>query len=101
MCRQIGDRQAEADTLNSLGEAFLGTGCPAEARIHHAAALDSASQTGNTYEQARAHNGLGRTHRVAGDLGEARHQRQQALALYESLGAPEADQIRAEIAHDH
>jgi len=98
MCRESGDRQVEADALNGLGEAFLAAGRPDDARTHHAAAVDSASHIGNTYEQARAHNGLGRAHHALGDLGQARRQWQQALTLYESLGAPEADQIRAQLA---
>jgi len=97
LAREIGDREYEADALNGLGEFLLGTGQPGRARVQHAAALGLASQTGGKYQQARAHHGLARAHQAAGDPGRARRHWQQALALYADLGAPEADQVRAEL----
>jgi DNA-binding SARP family transcriptional activator/Tfp pilus assembly protein PilF len=98
LAREIGAREDEADALNGLGEVFLGTGQPGQARVQHAAALGLASQIGGKYQQARAHHGLARAHRAADDTGRGRHHWQQALALYSGLGAPEADQVRAELA---
>jgi Flp pilus assembly protein TadD len=87
----------KADALNDLGEVLLGTGQPAQARAHHAAALDLASQIGGKYQQARAHNGLGHAFHATGDHGQARRHWQQAITLYTGLGAPEADEVRAQL----
>jgi len=35
---------------------------------------------------------------AVGDRSQARHHWQQALGLYAQLGAPEADQVRAQLA---
>jgi DNA-binding SARP family transcriptional activator/Flp pilus assembly protein TadD len=96
--REIGDRSGEAEALNGLGEVLLATGQPGHARTQHATALGLAAQIGNKDEQARAHNGLGQAHHVIGDPGQARHHWQEALTLYTSLGAPEADQVKAQLA---
>ena len=80
------------------------TGQPGQACAQHAAALGLAIADGDKYQQARAHHGLARACQAAGDPGQARHHWQQALALYTDLGAPEADQVRAQLAaadHDH
>jgi DNA-binding SARP family transcriptional activator/Tfp pilus assembly protein PilF len=97
LCRQAGDRAGEAVALNGLGEMFLATGRPGRARSQHAAALALASRIGETYEQARAHNGLARVHHAGDDRGQACHHWRQALTLYTELGAPEADQVRAQL----
>ena len=96
--RDIGDQAGEAEALNGLGEVLLATGQPGAARTQHAAALELAAQNGNKDEQARAHNGLGQAHHAVGDPGQARHHWQEALALYTSLGAPEAEQVKAQLA---
>jgi DNA-binding SARP family transcriptional activator/Tfp pilus assembly protein PilF len=98
VCRQVGDRQLEADALNGLGEAFLAAGRPVDARTRHAAALDSAGQIGNAYEQARAHNGLAHSYDASGNGDRARSHWLESLDLYIGLGAPEADQIRRQLA---
>jgi tetratricopeptide (TPR) repeat protein len=104
--RETGDRSGEALALNGLGEVLLAAGQPGQAHAQHAAALALTSQSGDTYEQARAHNGLARCQQASGHPGQALRHWQQALIRYARLGAPEADQIRAEVkahhaAHDH
>jgi len=98
LCRETGDRSGEAIALNGLGESSLSAGSPDRARALHAAALDLACQIGEKYQQARAHDGLGRSHHAAGDRGEASYHWQQALVLYDDLGAPEAGQVHAKLA---
>jgi hypothetical protein len=71
---------------------------PDEARAAHAAALTLASQIGDAYEQARAHNGLGAALHAAGNVTLARHHWLRALDLYSELGAPEPDGIRVQVA---
>jgi DNA-binding SARP family transcriptional activator/Tfp pilus assembly protein PilF len=97
LARETGDREDEAEALNGLGEILLGTGQPGNARLRHSAALELASQIGGKYQQARAHNGLARAHQAVGASGQARGHWRQALSLYADLGAPEADDIRAQL----
>jgi hypothetical protein len=84
---------------------FLATGRPADARAQHGAALKLAGQIGEVYEQARAHDGLARAYHAVGNSVRARHHWRHALAYYVDLGAPEAGQVRAQLAaadnHDH
>jgi tetratricopeptide (TPR) repeat protein/transcriptional regulator with XRE-family HTH domain len=96
--RQIGDPSGQATALNGLGEVLLATACAADARAQHAAALNLAAQAGEKYEQARAHAGLASTYQANGHPRKARRHWQQALTLYTHLGAPEADQVHAQLA---
>jgi hypothetical protein len=65
------------------------------ARAHYTAALDLSAQTGDLDQQAHAHHGLARALQTNGDHAQAHHLH-QALTLYTRLGAPEADQTRAQ-----
>jgi tetratricopeptide (TPR) repeat protein len=98
LLREIGDQNREAEALNSLGESLLAAGQSVDVCAQHAFALGLATQVGNKYEQARAHYGLARGHHATGEPARAHHCLQQALALFTELGAPEADQISAEMA---
>ncbi|MGD0559064.1 MAG: hypothetical protein ABSA93_29340 [Streptosporangiaceae bacterium] len=57
------------------------------------------SKIGDSYEQARAHNGLARAYDAASDRGRARSHWRKALAIYTSLGAPETAEIRERLAN--
>jgi tetratricopeptide (TPR) repeat protein len=96
--REVGDRSGQVEALNGLGEAFLATGQPGHARTLHTAALGLASEIGERHEQARAHDGLAHSYDVTGDARQARRHWQEALNLFASLGVPEADQVRAQLA---
>jgi DNA-binding SARP family transcriptional activator/Tfp pilus assembly protein PilF len=98
ICRETGDRASEAEALNSLAEILLADGRRADAQARQAIALELASQIDDKYEKARAHDGLARGYHASGDLGRARRHWQQALALYTSLGTPEAHHVRADLA---
>ncbi len=95
--RDIGDRSGEAKALTGLGSISLAAGRAARARAQCATALDLASQIGDKYEKARAAAGLARSCQAVGDSVQADGHWRQALALYASLGAPEADQLRAQL----
>jgi tetratricopeptide (TPR) repeat protein/DNA-binding XRE family transcriptional regulator len=97
LAQETGDREDEAEALNGLGEVLLGTGQPERALGWHTAALELASQIGGRSQQAYAHHGLARAHQMAGAPGQARRHWLQALSLYEGLGAPESDDIRARL----
>jgi tetratricopeptide (TPR) repeat protein len=96
--RKAGGQHGEILTLRSLAEALHGAGQPAAARAELATALQLAAETGNTYQQANAHGDLATSHHTAGEDEQARHHWQQALTLYAQLGAPEADQVRCQLA---
>ena len=61
-------------------------------------ALAAALLIGNRHEQARAHRGLARALTAAGRDDEARPHWNSALDLYQRLGVPEADELRASLA---
>jgi len=81
----------EISTLNDFAATKTGT----EAIELHEEALALARRTGHLYERARAHFGLGATHRAAGNHAEARPHLEAALAAYTELRTPEADDVRA------
>jgi len=97
LCHETGDLSSQAAALNCHGELLLVTNHPADARAQFAAALRVANQACETYEQARAHDGLAGSYR-ASLPGKARHHWQEALIRYADLGAPEAHQMRANLA---
>ncbi len=66
--------------------------------LEHAAALTLTVETGDRYQQARAHAGLGHAHHATGKHGRARQHWQHALGLYTDLGVPEAGDVRAHLA---
>jgi Tfp pilus assembly protein PilF len=86
--------------LNSMGELFLATGHPDEARARYSEALSLAARAGEKYEQARAHHGLASSYQHGGDMRRAHRHWREALTLYTGLGAPEAEQVHAELAAD-
>jgi tetratricopeptide (TPR) repeat protein len=94
MCRDMGARFEETEALSLLGDLALAMGDHAAALLHHGDALSLASTTGDTYWQARAHDGLARIHHAGGRPEQARELWLAALGLYTEMGAPEADQIR-------
>lgn len=92
--RGLGDPQGQAEALNGLGETARATGDPSMAITTHTEAHRHAGDIGDRNERARANAGLGHAYRDLGDPHQAREHWQRALALYEELGAPEADGIR-------
>src|SRR5208282_3336674 len=83
---------------NGAGAVLLAVGQPGQARAQHHAALVLASRIGEKYEQARAHDGLARTYRATGGHVRARRHWELALALFTVLGAPETDDVEAQLA---
>ncbi|ETK35258.1 AfsR/SARP family transcriptional regulator [Microbispora sp. ATCC PTA-5024] len=94
--RRLGNAADEAAALNGLAEA---AGDPAQAVEEHTAALGLADPAGNRPEQARAHDGLARAHLALGHVEQACEHGRLALGLYEELGVPEADEVRAFLDH--
>ena len=100
LLREAGDLSKQAMTLNNMGELFLATGHPEEARARYTEALGLAARSGEKYEQAHAHHGLASSYQHSGDTRRARRHGREALTLYTELGAPEAEQVQAELAGD-
>jgi DNA-binding SARP family transcriptional activator/Tfp pilus assembly protein PilF len=96
--RKTGNRSGETIGLNGLGEVLLGAGQPEDARVRLNTALVTALQIGDKYETARAHSGLGQACQATGERDHACLHWQQALTIYEALGAPEADEVRGRLA---
>ena len=97
LCGETGDLSSQASTFNALGELLLATERFAAARARYGAGLDAATRAGDEYEKARAHDGLARACQASDAPGCARHHWQEALAIYNALGAPEAEQVRTQI----
>jgi tetratricopeptide (TPR) repeat protein len=95
---ELGEQYGQTCTLNSLGEALAGLGRPAGARERFTAALGIANEIGEQAEQARAHSGLALSYQAAGDGRRAATHWRSALARYDELGVPEADEVRARLA---
>ncbi|GAA4051804.1 AfsR/SARP family transcriptional regulator [Nonomuraea soli] len=94
--REVGNSSDAASAFNGLGEAALALGDAARAIEEHARALRGATR--DRPEQARAHEGLARAHLSLGQEDQAREHGQAALRLYEELGVPESDEVRAFLA---
>ncbi|HET9141145.1 ATP-binding protein [Actinophytocola sp.] len=94
----LGDPGGQAKALNGLGELARVTGDLAQALRAHADAHQYASKIGQRQEQARADDGLGHAHHGLGNQEQAREHWNRALAVYEVLGFPEAEAIRARLA---
>ena len=97
--RDLGDRLGEAQALNHLGE-LLGPARAASARAHHEQALEIATSIGASIDQARALEGIGRTHLHDGQPGRAVPPLRQALAIYQKFGSLHTSRVEA-LLRDH
>jgi DNA-binding SARP family transcriptional activator/Tfp pilus assembly protein PilF len=95
--REIGDPVGEWHALHGLGEVSLHTGQSQRARVQLTAALRVARRTGDRQQQATSHSALARCYQAAGQDRQSREHWRQALALYTTLGAPEAAEVRAQL----
>jgi Tfp pilus assembly protein PilF len=94
MLSDLGDRDAQAEVLNNLGEVLSRSADSHQAREHHTQALGIAREISAPAEEARALEGLGHCLLRDGDPGGAAAHWQQALAIDERIGAPDAQRIR-------
>lgn len=94
---KLGNPGGQANALNGLGEIARATGALTQALRAHAEAHQHASKIGHRHEQARADDGLGHAHHCLGNPRQAREHWQRAFALYEELGVPAAEQVRAQL----
>lgn len=92
------DQYQEARTLTIAAHTSLLAGRPADAVQPLGQALSIVTGLGSRYEQARVTRFLGDAAAQAGDLTAARDYLRRALDGFEDLGAPEADEVRQELA---
>ncbi|MFJ6669674.1 BTAD domain-containing putative transcriptional regulator [Actinosynnema sp. NPDC091369] len=73
--RATGNRDLEAEVLDTLGELATAAGDPDRAVDHHQEALALTRRTGDRHEEARAHDGLARAYEAWGRPDDARRHR--------------------------
>jgi tetratricopeptide (TPR) repeat protein len=95
--RQHDHREAEANTLDSLGHIARNTGNTTRAIEYYDTALAIQRELGDATQEATTLENLAETHTAAGQLDEARKAWQQALDLYRTQRRTD-DTTRAEAA---
>ena len=90
-------RMDAAMTLNALGELHQRTGDARRAVEVLNRAVTVAQRSGSGFEETRAHYRLGQLAAAAGDTKEARRRLSLALEGYQTLRAPQAEQVREEL----
>ncbi|WP_329791455.1 tetratricopeptide repeat protein [Lentzea sp. DG1S-22] len=85
------------DIHNSIGEALRALDRHPEARPHHSAARELATESGDQFERARALAGLAECNYTDGDLDTARELWFEALGVFTHLGVPQAADVRARL----
>ena len=100
--RDLGRRQEQAEVLNSLGELSSRCAASQDARSYHNQALAIAHDVGAPLEEARALEGIGRCYLQDGDDHQGTtHHLQQALTIYQRIGAPGARRIQQALVDHH
>ncbi|MEJ2854111.1 MULTISPECIES: AfsR/SARP family transcriptional regulator [unclassified Saccharothrix] len=84
--KELGHRDGEAATSDSLGYIAHHHGRNADALDHYHHALEVYRELDNSYEQASVLRHLGDVHEALGDKDQARSAWQQALTLFEAQG---------------
>jgi tetratricopeptide (TPR) repeat protein len=92
------DPYMEARTLTSLAQTYLLAGRPQDAVGPLTGALAIMTRLGSRYEQARIERYLGIAAIQLGDLPTARRHVRLAVAGFEQAGAPEAEEVRHQLA---
>jgi Tfp pilus assembly protein PilF len=87
----------EAEALNETGTLHRVNGDLAQAQGFHRQALELARATVSSWTEADALAGLGRCAVAAGQAGPAQAFLQQALEIFQQLGAAEAQDLLAEV----
>jgi Flp pilus assembly protein TadD len=89
----LGNLLGQAEALNRLGELSLRTSATGQARDQHTWALAIARDISAPPEEARALEGIGNSYLRDGNPGQAVAHLQQALTIYQRIGAPSAKRV--------
>jgi tetratricopeptide (TPR) repeat protein len=92
--RDFGRRLGQAETLNCLGELSSRIADGRQARDYHARALAIARELGTAPEEARVLEGIGHSHLHDGHASEGTAHLEQALAIYQRIGAPAGRRVQ-------
>ena len=84
----------QTDVLNSLGELASRTSATGEGRDYHSQALAIARGIGAPLQEARALEGIGHSYLQDGNPDQATTHLQQALAIYQHIGTPDAQRVQ-------
>ena len=95
--RASGDRGRESWVLRPLGDVLRRLGQLDQAAEHHRLGLQIARETQRRFNEAEALHSLGDDLHLLGDSNAAREHWTEALAIYEQLGDPRADDMRAQL----
>jgi tetratricopeptide (TPR) repeat protein len=95
--RDLGDRAAEAETLNEVGTLNRVKGDLDQARACHQQALDLAREIGSSLDEAHALAGLGRCALAAGHTADAGANLRSAHQIFLQIGAAEAADVATEV----
>ena len=96
--RHSENRGGELESLNDIGRSLSTLGRLDEAEERHREAERLAISTGDRYQLARVHDGLGHVLHARGDTDDARLHWQQALDLLTELGlSEEAETVRTQL----
>jgi tetratricopeptide (TPR) repeat protein len=94
LLEELGNRARLAHTWDTVGCAHHHLGRYDEAVDCFRRALEYCRQNGNRRDEADVLTHLGDTRQAAGDTGSARAAWQQALAILDDIGHPEAQAVR-------
>jgi tetratricopeptide (TPR) repeat protein len=95
---RLGGADFEGDVRDTLGYVELHLGDFARAAAHFEFALGLSRDRGDRYSEAEALTHIGDVRHAADDLPRARQAWQQALAIYDDIQHPDAEEIRAKLA---
>ena len=98
MIRPMAQRGIEGELRNKAGDSYLLAEEFATALDHYQRASVLAAQAGESYQRARALDGIARCQLALGRLAGARRHWMQALAIFTDLDHRDADQVRAALA---
>jgi DNA-binding SARP family transcriptional activator len=99
LARQSGCRVLEGHALTTLADVYLNLDHPERAADYAEQALAIHRETGHRLGQARTLRILGYALYHTGGIGAARSPWREALALFTSVGTPEADNVRTLLRH--
>jgi tetratricopeptide (TPR) repeat protein/transcriptional regulator with XRE-family HTH domain len=94
MFGDLGHRSGQAEVLNRLGRLLFRSSAGDQAREHHTRALAIARDISAPRHEARALEGLGHCHLQDGNPGDGVACLQQALMIYQRIGAPDARRVQ-------
>lgn len=92
-----GNRELEVEILISMGRLAGESGDLPMAIDRHRQAVAVAAELVSVHLRARAHDALGETQHHQGDLESTAEEWRIALGLFEELGVPDADEVRAKL----